>query len=288
MQIVSTIAALHAATRRWRNAGDELGFVPTMGNLHAGHLSLVEKAATLAGRVIVSTFVNPLQFGPGEDFETYPRTRESDRHMLAESGVDLLFAPELEEMYPEGREGLTQVVVPGLSDILCGARRPGHFAGVATVVTKLLNMVQPDVAVFGEKDYQQLLIIQRLVRDLNIPVKIVGAPTVREPDGLAMSSRNGYLTRRERAQAPALYRALCAACDGIASKNQELASVEAAGMAAVQAAGLRPEYFTVRRADDLAPPRSGDDRLVVLAAARLGKARLIDNVICAARGKTRN
>ncbi|MGA7980208.1 MAG: pantoate--beta-alanine ligase, partial [Chromatiaceae bacterium] len=217
------------------------------------------------------------QFGPQEDFAAYPRTMDQDRELLVTAGADLLFAPTVEAVYPRGQSGHTRVEVPGLSDVLCGASRPGHFGGVATVVCTLFNMVQPDIAIFGEKDFQQLLVIRRMSDDLSLPVEIRGAATVREPDGLALSSRNGYLTAEERTRAPALYRALCRARDRLqGGEMTEL--VEAQGTAELATAGLRPDYFSVRRAEDLAVPESADRDLVVLAAAYLGRARLIDNL----------
>ncbi|HWP94438.1 MAG TPA: pantoate--beta-alanine ligase [Gammaproteobacteria bacterium] len=278
MHTVSTVADLRAALRVWRARGERIAFVPTMGNLHDGHIALVRRARELAERTVVSIFVNPLQFGAGEDFARYPRTPEEDTQALNAAQTDLLFMPPVEEMYPPGR-ATTVVTVPGLSDILCGAFRPSHFTGVATVVAKLFGMVQPDVAVFGEKDFQQLLVIRRMVADLNLPVEIVGAPTVREPDGLAMSSRNRYLTPEERARAPALYRTLREAVRMVQA-GRPLKAVEDAGLAALRAAGFRPDYFEVRRVEDLAPPTAGDtpEALIVLAAAWLGNARLIDNL----------
>ncbi len=273
--VVRDPAALDAALAPWRSGG--IAFVPTMGNLHDGHLALVARARELAPRVVVSIYVNPLQFGPQEDFAAYPRTLEADRARLAEAGADLVFAPRDAVMYPRPLSETTRVHVPGLSEILCGAHRPGHFDGVATVVARLFNLVRPDHAVFGEKDYQQLLVIRRMVEDLAIPVRIHGVPTVREPDGLAMSSRNQYLTPEERARAPALYRALRAAAEALAQGREDYGRLEAQGRAALEAAGFRVDYFTVRDADDLAPPAPGRP-LVVLAAARLGRARLIDNL----------
>lgn len=278
MQTVRTSTALRSAVAAWRQARERIAFVPTMGNLHAGHLALVEHAARLADRVVVSIFVNPMQFGQGEDYESYPRTLSEDSTRLAEAGVSLLFAPAVEEMYPAGYQSVTRVEVQGLSDILCGAARPGHFVGVATVVAKLFNLVQPDVAVFGEKDYQQLLVIRRMVADLCFPIDIVGVPTVREPDGLAMSSRNSYLTAEERERAPLLYRALCEAAERLQGGEQDFRAIEAAGEVKLRAAGFGPDYFTIRRAHDLMPPGAEDKELVILAAARLGRARLIDNL----------
>ncbi|MDH5177662.1 MAG: pantoate--beta-alanine ligase, partial [Gammaproteobacteria bacterium] len=208
MQTFTRIAELRATVTNWRLARESIAFVPTMGNLHMGHASLMSAAHLHGRRVISSIFVNPMQFGPSEDFSAYPRTPDDDANLLREYGVDALFHPTVEEMYPAGSVGSTVIDVPGLTDILCGVYRPGHFQGVATVVVKLLSLVQPDVAIFGEKDFQQLTVIRRVVDDLNLPVKIVGAPTVRADDGLALSSRNRYLSAADRAAAPAMYRAL--------------------------------------------------------------------------------
>ncbi len=269
-----------SAVAGWRKRGEYVALVPTMGNLHDGHMELVKQARQRADRVVVSLFVNPLQFGPGEDYEQYPRTLEADGFRLAEAGVDLLFAPEADTLYPPHPTWEhTRVEVPGLSEILCGEGRPGHFRGVATVVSKLFNIVGPDVAYFGEKDYQQLLVIQRLVADLCLPVEVVAVPTVRESDGLALSSRNQYLSDEERQRAPALYAALRAARDRLRGGESDFTAVEAEGWAALEAAGFEPEYFAVRRAADLAVPKYRDRALVVLAAARLGSARLIDNLV---------
>ena len=265
-------------------AGERIAFVPTMGNLHAGHASLLAAAHHHGRRVVASVFVNPLQFGPNEDYAAYPRTPVEDAALLESQGVDALLLPEVEEMYPRGTETSTVVEVPGISDILCGAYRPGHFRGVATVVVKLLNLVQPDVAIFGEKDYQQLTIIRRAVEDLCLPVRIVGAPTVRADDGLALSSRNRYLDDDERAIAPELYRALDRARRRLTSGDTNLASIEAEGLASLSAAGFRPDYFEVRTAGTLERPKGRDVDLVVLTAARLRRARLIDNVQCRAPG----
>jgi pantoate--beta-alanine ligase len=277
MELSEQVTELRRRVAEWRRSALRIGLVPTMGNLHRGHLALVREARALADRTIVSIFVNPLQFGPQEDFGAYPRTMDRDRELLVTAGADLLFAPTVEAVYPRGPSGHTRVEVPGLSDVLCGASRPGHFAGVATVVCKLFNMVQPDIAIFGEKDFQQLVVIRRMSDDLSLPVEIRGAATVREPDGLALSSRNGYLTAEERARAPALYRALCRARDRLQG-GEMTERVEAQGSAELATAGLRPDYFSVRRAEDLAVPESADRDLVVLAAAYLGRARLIDNL----------
>ena len=271
---------VRAAANGARTAGRRVAFVPTMGNLHAGHIALVERARALAGYVVVSIFVNPLQFPVGEDFDAYPRTPEADGRVLEAAGVDLLWTPGVRDLYPRGLEQTTRVEVPGLGEILCGAHRPGHFAGVATVVTILLSVVGPDLALFGEKDYQQLLVIRRLVEDLHLPVTVVPVPTVREPDGLAMSSRNGYLGVEDRGRAPALFRALQGAAGRLSRGEADPEAVEADGVAELSAAGLRPDYFSVRRAADLAAPGPADRDLVVLAAAWLGRARLIDNLRC--------
>src|SRR5690606_236883 len=262
----------------WRRAGERIAFVPTMGNLHAGHSSLVQAARERANRVVVSIFVNPLQFGPNEDFAAYPRTPEEDRRLLESLGVDLLFAPLAEEVYPRGMESTARVHVPGLEDILCGAFRPGHFMGVATVVAKLLNLVQPDLAVFGEKDYQQLMIIRRAVEDLCMPSQIVGVPTMREAEGLAMSSRNRYLTNEQRAVAPRIFEALDAARREIEGGARDYERIEREGLERLRSAGFRPDYFEIRDANTLDRPGEQSRDLVVLTAARIGRARLIDNV----------
>jgi pantoate--beta-alanine ligase len=278
MQTVNAIAALRQLVGAWRQQGERIAFVPTMGNLHAGHLALVEAARQHADRVVVSIFVNPMQFGPGEDFERYPRTLAKDSAQLKQVAADLLFAPPVEEVYPAGAEQQTRVEVVGLSEILEGERRPGHFTGVATVVAKLFNMVQPDVALFGEKDYQQLLVIRRMVTELCFPVEIIGQPTVREADGLAMSSRNGYLSETERAVAPVMYQALCQVADRVAQGDRDFTSLEAQELQALEGAGFAPDYFAIRAVDTLAPPSAQATEVVILAAARLGVTRLIDNI----------
>jgi pantoate--beta-alanine ligase len=278
LEIVTTVEALRGRVAAWRTDGARIAFVPTMGNLHEGHMSLIGRAESVAQRIVASIFVNPLQFGPDEDYQVYPRTLDVDAAMLERAGVHLLFAPSVAEMYPHGEEAATRVVVPLLSDILCGAHRPGHFGGMATVVCKLLNMVGADVAVFGEKDYQQLMIVRRMVEDLHIPTAILSAPTFREADGLAMSSRNRYLTVDDRARAPALHAALMATAQALRDGRRDYDTICAEGERAVVAAGFRPNYFEVRQAQDLLPPQPDSTRLVVLAAAWLGKARLIDNV----------
>jgi pantoate--beta-alanine ligase len=278
METVTTIAALRAQLRQWRNSGERIAFVPTMGNLHPGHISLIEAARRSAARFVASIFVNPMQFGPNEDFAHYPRTASKDAAMLSAAGCDLMFMPDAKEIYPRGLQGATRVEVPQLSRILCGEFRPGHFEGVTTIVATLFNIVEPDIAVFGEKDYQQLAIIRRMVADLFFAIEIVAAPTVREPDGLAMSSRNQYLTAAERKIAPKLYAALQSAVRSLAAAESDIASIERAGSAELLAAGFQPEYFSIRDARDLRAATRGSSDLVVLTAARLGNARLIDNL----------
>ncbi len=275
---LTTVGAVRAQVLAWRAQGLKVGFVPTMGNLHAGHMSLLAAARFRADRVIASIFVNPLQFGQGEDYNQYPRTPEEDARLLQGAQCDALFMPEVAELYPEGGTQATLVSVRGLADVLCGAFRPGHFDGVATVVAKLFGIVQPDVAVFGEKDFQQFVIIRRMTRELAIPVEVVGAPTVRAADGLALSSRNRYLSSEERARAPAIHRALLRAAERLGAGERDLASVEAEGRSSIAAAGLQVDYFSVHSALDLAVPAAGVQDLVVLTAARLGRARLIDNL----------
>lgn len=277
MELVEQVAKLRQRVAEWRRTGQRIAFVPTMGNLHSGHLNLVQEARKIADRTVASIFVNPMQFGPSEDFAAYPRTLELDRELLEGEGTDLLFAPDVATVYPRGNEDQTRVEVPGLSDILCGASRPGHFVGVATVVCKLFNLVQPDVALFGEKDFQQLLVIRRMTEDLCMPMEIRGLATVREPDGLAMSSRNAYLLPDERARAPEIHRALRRAAERLSAADAPH-EVESLGAAELTACGLETDYFSVLRADDLGPPVVGDRELVILVAARVGRARLIDNL----------
>lgn len=277
---VHRVAELRARLADWRAKGQSIGLVPTMGALHEGHLSLVRAAQKVVNKVVVSIFVNPTQFGPNEDLAAYPRREEEDRAKLASVGAALAFVPTAEEMYPRGFS--TAISVSGVSEGLCGASRPGHFSGVATVVSKLLLQVAPDVAAFGEKDYQQLQVIRRLVRDLDIPVTILPVPTVREDDGLAMSSRNAYLSAEERAAAPALYRALkdaAAAIEGGMAVDEALA----AGRQAILSAGFASiDYLELRAADGLAPMDTTGRPGRLLVAARLGRTRLIDNVAVAA------
>ena len=273
MEIIRSVAAMRA----WRRQAGKLAFVPTMGNLHEGHLALVAAAHEHADKVVVSIFVNRLQFGQGEDFDAYPRTFESDCAKLEAAGVDALFFPTEQELYPRVKQDFN-VEPPHIQNELCGAFRPGHFRGVATVVSKLFNIVQPDVACFGKKDFQQLHVIKAMVDDLNIPVAIVPVDTGRAEDGLALSSRNGYLTAEERAEAPRLYRNLSAMRAALQAGDNDYAGLEAKASADLQQAGWTVDYVEVRQADTLEIAHAGEKRLVVLAAARLGRTRLIDNV----------
>ncbi|MGE7136310.1 pantoate--beta-alanine ligase [Luteibacter sp. NPDC031894] len=278
MQTVTDAAALRAAIRGWRTAGQTVGFVPTMGNLHAGHHSLLKLARARADRVVASVFVNPTQFGPGEDFERYPRTLAQDQAGLAEAGCDILFAPDVSTMYPFGPAASVSIHVPVITDTLEGAHRPGHFDGVATVVAKLFSLVQPDLAVFGQKDFQQLKVIERMVRDLSLPLKVMAAPTLRDEDGLAMSSRNQYLSAQERARAPMIHATLQQMRD-LFRQGHAWQALETAARARLERGGFLPDYVAIRRAEDLGEP-GADERegLVALVAARLGSTRLIDNL----------
>lgn len=279
MQTVQDAAALRAAIRGWRNQGQTVGFVPTMGNLHAGHHSLIKLARARTDRVVASVFVNPTQFGPNEDFERYPRTLAQDQAGLAEHDCDLLFAPEVATLYPFGAQGSVSLHVPQVTETLEGAHRPGHFDGVATVVCKLFSLVQPDIAVFGQKDFQQLKVIERMVRDLSLPVKVMAAPTSRADDGLALSSRNQYLSASERALAPQIYATLLQMRE-LMAKGHAWRVIEQAATAKLTKAGFQPDYTAIRRVEDLSEP-ADDDRsgLVALIAARLGPTRLIDNLL---------
>lgn len=276
MQTLHTIADIRAQVRAWQNAGDIVAFVPTMGNLHDGHVTLVREGRKQAQRVVASVFVNPTQFGPNEDFDKYPRTLAEDSAKLAAAGCDALFAPSVDEMYPHGKTQ-TVVHVPGLGDVLCGRSRPGHFDGVSTVVSKLFHSVPADLALFGEKDFQQLAIIRRMVRDLNFPVRVIGVPTVREPSGLAMSSRNGYLTAEQKATAAVIWRSLSAARDAILGGRRDFTAVAAEAARNIEASGLVIDYLEVCNGEDLGPAEAGD-YLVIAVAAKLGATRLIDNV----------
>jgi pantoate--beta-alanine ligase len=278
--LVAAAGEVRERVREWRDAGQTVALVPTLGNLHEGHLSLARLARKVGDRVVMTLFVNPTQFGPGEDFANYPRTLDEDREKLAEAGtVDLLFVPDEQEIYPFGTEGAIRFVLPPLSRELCGASRPGHFDGVAAVVCRLLNIVAPQTLVLGRKDYQQLILVERMIEDLRLPVRVVPAATLRAPDGLALSSRNRYLSDEERARAPRLRAVLEEAQRALAGGGMDYAAVERQAMVRLREAGFGPDYVAVRRAADLAAPRAGEpsETLVVLGAAWLGGARLIDN-----------
>ena len=278
MITVKSLRELRAAVSRARSEGKRIALVPTMGNLHAGHIALVEKATQRADFVVASIFVNPLQFGANEDLDKYPRTLVADQEKLVGAGCHLLFTPDVEEVYPDGMQQQTRVSVPLVSEGLCGASRPGHFEGVATVVCKLFNMVQPDLALFGEKDFQQLAVIRKLVRDLNLPIQVMGEPTVRAADGLALSSRNGYLNESQRALAPLLYRTLQQLAEEIRRQPSVQSTLLAAARQQLEDAGLRPDYLELREAVRLREVQDSDRQLVLLAAVYLGTTRLIDNL----------
>ena len=283
MNKVTRVSSLRAAVNAARNDKKTIGFVPTMGNLHEGHLKLVEAAKQHADFVVVSIYVNPTQFGANEDLSNYPSTPEEDARLLAEQGADLLFLPEQETMYPGQLDKQTVVYVPNMGDMYCGQDRPEHFYGVTTVVSRLFNMVQPDVAVFGKKDYQQIAIIRRMVEDLAYPVQVVGVDTVRAKSGLALSSRNGYLDDKQLADAAALQQSLQDLAKklkkrGVIDSKDQLKALEGDAKASLISVGFTPQYVTVCRQYDLMPAEKGDQTLVILAAAQIGKARLIDNL----------
>ena len=278
MKIFAQTAALRTAIAAEKRVGKRIAFVPTMGNLHDGHVQLVRRAQKEADVVVVSIFVNPLQFGPTEDLDKYPRTLAADKEKLFAAGANYLFTPGVEEMYPNGMDAQVKVSVPGLADTLCGSSRPGHFTGVATVVTKLFQIVQPDVAIFGEKDFQQLAIIRKLTTDLCMPITVIGEQTARAIDGLALSSRNGYLSESERRLAPALHRALQDCREAIACGFDSYSDLEQYSMESLRQAGFKPDYVSVRDAYTLGPVTLDTEKLVILAAAYLGRTRLIDNV----------
>ena len=280
MEIVECDDALKTQISQWRQQGLIIAFVPTMGNLHAGHLSLVKKAQQLADKVVVSIFVNPLQFNDTSDLSAYPRTLEADVEQLVGAQCDLLFTPSQQSVYPNGMEAQTIVLVPNMDDKLCGLHRPGHFDGVATIVLKLLNLVQADVAVFGEKDYQQLLLIKKMVVDLNLAIEIVGAPTSRESNGLAMSSRNQYLTDQQSLVAGELYNTMLSIVEQLVNGNKDLSLLCEEAKDRLNHFGFEPEYVDIRRDEDLELASSDDKEIRIFIAARLGQARLIDNLAC--------
>lgn len=276
MQTYTTIKQIREVLAQQRQQGHTIGFVPTLGNLHEGHMALIRAARAAADCVVASVFVNPMQFAANEDLDAYPRTLEADKEKLVAEGADFLFAPTAREMYPEGVS--TQITIPVLSNILCGASRPGHFTGVATICAKLFNIIQPNVSMFGEKDYQQLTIIRHMVNDLCIPVSIVGVQTGRAEDGLALSSRNTYLTSEERQKAPELYRSLITTKEAIKNGIRDYYQLEQTANKRLANAGFKPDYFHVLNRNSLETANSADRKLIILAAAQLGKARLIDNL----------
>lgn len=278
MQIVNTIAETRAILAAQVKAGKRIGFAPTMGNLHEGHATLVREARAYCDFVVSSVFVNPTQFGAGEDFESYPRTLVADAERLGAAGCDLLFAPSVAEMYPDKNNDWVKVIVTDITTRHCGASRPGHFDGVGLVVSKLFNIVKPHVALFGKKDFQQLAVIRRMVKALCFDIDIIGVDTVREANGLAMSSRNGYLSAEEKEKAALLYKTLCSTRDAIQAGNKDFTHLSTAANARLSAGGFVPDYFNICHADSLQSAGADDRSLVILAAAKLGKARLIDNV----------
>ncbi len=279
MNTVNTLQQLRAAISRARSEGKRIAFVPTMGNLHAGHIALIQQATERADFVVASIFVNPLQFGANEDLDSYPRTLAADQNKLLDAGCDLLFTPDAQDMYPQGMTQQTIVSVPSVSTGLCGGSRPGHFDGVATIVCKLFNMVQPDIALFGEKDFQQLAVIRKMVADLNMSVQIFGVAIVRDHDGLALSSRNGYLSAQQRAAAPVLQHCLQAVKAHIKNGRRDYATLFEQFNTDLQAAGFRLDYVELRDALSLQPADMHSSQLVLLAAGYLGNTRLIDNLI---------
>lgn len=278
MLFIEDIASLRGLIAKHKTQGHTIGLVPTMGNLHAGHMKLVETALAESDFVITSLFVNPLQFGPGEDLHSYPRTLQADRKILEEAGCHVLFAPDAGEIYPGGLENQSRVHVPGLSDGYCGANRPGHFDGVATVVTKLFNIVNPNLAFFGLKDYQQLLVIRKMVKDLHIDVELRGVETVREDNGLALSSRNSYLNQKEYSTASQLFVTLKSIRVEILNGNRDYRRMEQTGGEFLDKAGFKLDYFAICDANTLEPATDETQQLVILSAAHLGTTRLIDNL----------
>ena len=278
MQTVSNVSQLRSKIKSWKQQGLTVAFVPTMGNLHAGHFSLVDKAKQIADKVVVSIFVNPMQFGKHEDLDKYPRTLVDDQNGLIEHGADLLFTPTIETIYPKGLEAQSYIDVPGVSEGHCGASRPGHFRGVATIVNKLFNLVQPDLACFGEKDFQQLAVIKTMVEDLSMPIEIIGVATKREESGLAMSSRNGYLSDEEKQQACALYQIMKNAENALKDGELSIAEITEQAHLAIVQHGFKLDYFNICNAHTLQLATNDDTNLVILVAAFLANVRLIDNL----------
>jgi len=279
VKVVHTRQELGDQIAEWRHNDEHVALVPTMGSLHSGHLSLVEQAREHAERVVVSIFVNPTQFGEGEDYDEYPRSLDLDKRRLKTTAADLIFAPDVATVYPFGIENATTVSVPGLTENFCGASRPGHFDGVTTVVARLFALVQPDVAVFGQKDYQQQLVIRRMAEDMSLPISIITAETMREDDGLAMSSRNAYLSDDERSVAPILFGTLSAVGKELQNGRRNFSDLESKAVNKLRDAGFNVDYFSIRRAQNLEVPDRDCDELVLLVAAKLGATRLIDNIV---------
>lgn len=277
MVTTQDIAQIREQVRLWKRQGDTVAFVPTMGNLHLGHITLVQEAAKRADHVVVSIFVNPMQFGKNEDLDAYPRTLDADKAVLLQAGAELLFTPTPEIIYPKGMDRQTFVEVPKLSDELCGASRPGHFRGVATVVCKLFNIVQPDIALFGNKDFQQLMVIKTMVEDLSLPIEVIGIETIREQTGLAMSSRNGYLNAEQKQQAAQLKQIMDKMAEAI-HRGEAIPNLVQAAETQLMQAGFKIDYLAVRNADNLHEVSEQDSTLVILAAAYMGTTRLIDNL----------
>lgn len=278
MEVFHHINSVRASLNDFRREGKRIGFVPTMGNLHAAHLALVKEAQQVSDIVVVSIFVNRLQFGLNEDWDKYPRTLDADTQKLKGVGCDYLFCPEELEIYPNGMDEQTRVIAPSMSDVLCGASRPGHFEGVTTVVTKLFNIIQPDVAIFGSKDFQQLAIIRRMVEDLCMPVEVRASEIVREADGLAMSSRNGFILEDERARANQLHKSLSWICEQIHAGKRDFSALEREAKTQIESAGFKPDYVTVSNSRSLEPAAHDDEQITVLGAMYTQGARLIDNV----------
>ena len=278
MNQANSVSELRQYIQHWKDHQQSIAFIPTMGNLHQGHLSLIEKGRSLCDRSICSIFVNPMQFGPNEDFNHYPRTLDQDIELLESVACDLVYMPTASELYPQGLEGISQIIVTDLTDTFEGAHRPGHFTGVATIVAKLFNIVRPDISVFGKKDYQQYCVIKKMTQDLNLDVEIIGQETSREPSGLATSSRNRYLNEEQKSRAALIYETLQDASDKIVRGEKDFASVEKQATDKLNQAGFDTDYFNVCNAATLKPATTGDKKLVILVTTRLGDTRLLDNI----------
>ena len=278
MNQANSVSELRQYIQHWKDHQQSIAFIPTMGNLHQGHLSLIEKGQSLCDRSICSIFVNPMQFGPNEDFNHYPRTLAQDIELLESVACDLVYMPTASELYPQGLEGISQIIVTDLTDTFEGAHRPGHFSGVATIVAKLFNIVRPDISVFGKKDYQQYCVIKKMTQDLNLDVEIIGQETSREPSGLATSSRNRYLNEEQKSRAALIYETLQEASDKIVRGEKDFASVEKQATDRLNQAGFDTDYFNICNADTLKPATTEDTKLVILVTTRLGDTRLLDNI----------